>query len=319
MHAALSRQRRCRRGRRPSCGPTHRASPYADDRGRRASRARCAQRATRARSERRARRLRADHGRAARRAHVAGRSGARSAAPSASWSASSSTRCSSDRTRTSRSYPRTLEPTSRSAQQHGVDLVYAPTPRGDVPAGLSDPRRGRAASRSASKARRGPTHFRGVTTVVTKLFNAVGPCVAVFGRKDYQQWRVLERMARDLAAGRGGRAARPCASPTASRCRRAIATSIAEQRARALAITRGLRAADAAYRAGERARGGARGAGARADRAARSTRIDYVSRGTPRRSSRGGAAERPACSWSPRASGTTRLIDNAVLGQDALR
>src|SRR5687768_13967656 len=43
-----------------------------------------------------------------------------------------------------------------------------------------------------------PTHFRGVTTVVAKLFHAVGPCVALFGRNDYQQWRAHERMTRAL-------------------------------------------------------------------------------------------------------------------------
>ena len=43
-----------------------------------------------------------------------------------------------------------------------------------------------------------PHFFRGVATVVTKLFNIVEPDVAVFGKKDYQQWRIIQRLVRDL-------------------------------------------------------------------------------------------------------------------------
>ena len=79
----------------------------------------------------------------------------------------------------------------------GVAAVYAPTqtalyPPGSetfvVPGALADPLEG--AGR--------PGHFRGVTTVVAKLFNAVTPHVAMFGRKDYQQLAVITRMVADL-------------------------------------------------------------------------------------------------------------------------
>jgi pantoate--beta-alanine ligase len=83
----------------------------------------------------------------------------------------------------------------------GVDVVFAP---GDAEMYRQEAGRGHSTyvvEEALSKGFEGearPTHFRGVTTVVAKLFNLVSPDVAVFGAKDYQQALVIRRMARDL-------------------------------------------------------------------------------------------------------------------------
>ena len=116
-------------------------------------------------------------------------------------------------------YPRTFDADlARCAASAASTSCTRPTPEAHVPAGLSDPRRGRAADARASRARSGPTHFRGVTTVVTKLFTAVGPCVARVRPQGLPAVaRARAHGARPRPAGRGGRAARSCASRTVSR------------------------------------------------------------------------------------------------------
>ena len=94
-------------------------------------------------------------------------------------------------------YPRTFEEDSRKFEEEGVDYLFAPEAAEIYPAGfrtwvnvegLSD--------RLEGKSR--PGHFRGVATVVLKLFEIVQPHRAYFGRKDAQQARILQQMARDL-------------------------------------------------------------------------------------------------------------------------
>ena len=97
-----------------------------------------------------------------------------------------------------RATPATKSATFALLREAGVDAVYLPTPRVDVPRGLPDVRRPSKRSRSRSKGASRPGHFRGVATVVLKLFNAVEADRAYFGRKDAQQLRVIQRMARDL-------------------------------------------------------------------------------------------------------------------------
>ncbi len=98
-------------------------------------------------------------------------------------------------------YPRDEERDLRLAGEAGVDLVYAPSVAEVYPDGFSTAIEvGGSLTEvlDGDPARRGAAHFRGVSTVVAKLFNTVGPDVAYFGQKDAQQAAVIRRMARDL-------------------------------------------------------------------------------------------------------------------------
>ena len=101
------------------------------------------------------------------------------------------------------SYPRDEERDLRLAKEAGADLVYAPVPGDVYPDGFSTEVRVGELTEVLDGApdSRGPEHFHGVTTVVAKLFNTVGPDVAYFGQKDAQQAVVIRRMAADLDFG----------------------------------------------------------------------------------------------------------------------
>ncbi len=98
-------------------------------------------------------------------------------------------------------YPRDEERDLRLAAEAGVDLVYAPPVEAVYPGGFAtqvEVDGELTAVLDGDPSRRGPEHFRGVTTVVAKLFNTVQPDVAYFGQKDAQQVAVIRRMVRDL-------------------------------------------------------------------------------------------------------------------------
>jgi pantoate--beta-alanine ligase len=214
-------------------------------------------------------------------------------------------------------YPRDLAGDLAVCAAEGVETVFAPTPVEMYPEGERTRVRVEALTARLCGATR-PTHFEGVTTVVTKLFAAAGPAIAVFGRKDYQQLKVIERMTRDLLLPIeivGHPTVRETDGLALSSRNRYLS---AEERKRALAIPRSLGDALRRFESGER-----RGAVLREPvvrgLAMVDARIDYVALADPETLEPWDEVERVgerALLAVAVRLGTTRLIDNVVLGVD---
>jgi pantoate--beta-alanine ligase len=162
-----------------------------------------------------------------------------------------------------------------------------------------------------------PGHFRGVATVVLKLFAAVRPHVAIFGQKDYQQLQIIRRMVRDLDLGVEIVGMPIVRDPDGLALSSRNAYLTGEQREQALGLSRGLRASEALFAAGERD-------GARLLNAAReilapligagALGLDYLELRDAESLAPVERVEGPAVIAVAGRIGTTRLIDNVVLG-----
>ncbi|HEX7689608.1 MAG TPA: pantoate--beta-alanine ligase [Burkholderiaceae bacterium] len=210
-------------------------------------------------------------------------------------------------------YPRTLDRDCELLEQAGCDIVFAPSeaelypeaqafkvvPPGDIADILEGEFR--------------PGFFTGVCTVVMKLFQCVQPAVAVFGKKDYQQWMVLARMVRQFAMP-----VEIVGAPTV-RANDGLALSSrngylsAEQREEAVALSRALHAAAMAIKAGATEVGAVEQAQLDA-LSSRGWKPDYV---TVRRRAdllpptpTDLAAKLPLVALAAARIGNTRLIDN---------
>ena len=95
-------------------------------------------------------------------------------------------------------YPRTLEADCKLAEKMGANVVFAPSPKEMYPSADDTWVEVTGDITKVLCGRTRPIHFRGVTTVVTKLFNLAQPDRAYFGQKDAQQVEVLKRMVKDL-------------------------------------------------------------------------------------------------------------------------
>ncbi|MBI5531946.1 MAG: pantoate--beta-alanine ligase [Deltaproteobacteria bacterium] len=215
-------------------------------------------------------------------------------------------------------YPRTLERDVALCGSVGADCVFAPDVKTMYPDGELTRVRVDSISVPLCGVTR-PGHFEGVATIVAKYFALSGACVAVFGRKDYQQLKVIERMARDLlfpVEVVGFPTVREPDGLAMSSRNRYLSE---DARARAAHIPRALSASVRLFEAGERGAGALRQCALeRIQRIADS--IDYVEVADPDSlrlyESGEHVGERALVALAIRI-GPARLIDNVVLGEDA--
>ena len=214
-------------------------------------------------------------------------------------------------------YPRTLEADCERCSQAGAEVVFAPEAQAMYPPGDETRVRVQKTAEALCGSYR-PAHFEGVATVVAKLLALAGRCTAVFGRKDYQQLRVIHRLVRDLFLPVDIVGVPTVREPDGlALSSRNIYLSGAE-RQRALAIPQALSQAVAAFGSGEREPTAIAAAVEQAlERAA--DRVDYVELAdadtvVPLR--RDEPLPTRALLAVAAHVGATRLIDNVVLGED---
>ncbi len=215
-------------------------------------------------------------------------------------------------------YPRSLEADLEVCARQGVDVVFAPAlaevyPDGD-PIVTVDP--GPLAAELEGESR--PGHFRGVLTVVAKLFGLTRPDLAVFGEKDFQQLVLVRRLSRDLCLGVDVVGAPTVREPDGLALSSRNRFLDADARSRAAVLSRALRAAVGQASSGVQA---ARAAALRELESEPAVEVDYLSIRTPDLGvlpELGSAGPTDARILVAARVGGTRLIDNLplALGED---
>lgn len=149
-------------------------------------------------------------------------------------------------------YPRTLEADCKLAEKMGANVVFAPSSKAMYPSADDTWVEVTGDITKVLCGRTRPIHFRGVTTVVTKLFNLAQPDRAYFGQKDAQQVEVLKRMVKDLFFPLQLRVM-PIIREADGLAKSSRNTYLSqEEHTAALVLSRSLKAAKAMYEAGER-------------------------------------------------------------------
>ena len=209
-------------------------------------------------------------------------------------------------------YPRDFGRDQTLCEQAGVDVVFYPEAAAMYAPDFSTYVEETALSGGLCGASR-PGHFRGVTTVVAKLLNATLPDVAVFGQKDAQQARVIQRMVRDLDFPVEVVVAPIVREPDGlamSSRNKYLAGSLRED---ALCLQRALRAAAQRYAEGERRSAALKDAMVAVIRGVPSAAVDYIEIVDNATLQPVTTIERAVLVALAVRIGQTRLIDNAVL------
>jgi pantoate--beta-alanine ligase len=210
-------------------------------------------------------------------------------------------------------YPRDLKGDRRLLEREGVDVVFAPTLDEMYPPGFDGwvEVRGPLTARLEGESR--PRFFRGVTTVVARLFRVVRPRRAYFGEKDAQQLRVVRRMVVEQSLPVEIVAVPTVREPDGLAMSSRNAYLSPEERKAALAIPEALQAAVRMVQRGERDAAAVRDAIERRIAAEPLAAIDYVSVADHETLDELTAIDRPALALVAARVGSTRLIDNARL------
>jgi pantoate--beta-alanine ligase len=209
-------------------------------------------------------------------------------------------------------YPRDEARDRELAERAGADILFAPEAEQVYPPGFATSVEVFGLTDRLEGAVRGASHFRGVTTVVTKLLNMVGPDVAYFGQKDAQQAIVIRRLVADLDL--------PVRIETCPTVREADGLAMSsrnarlstEERYRAVALFRGLSAAATLAAEGERC-GDVLLVGARETMSAFDVKPEYLALVDPATLEPIERLERPSLLAVAARVGETRLIDNLIL------
>jgi pantoate--beta-alanine ligase len=209
-------------------------------------------------------------------------------------------------------YPRTLDADLAALAEYGVDLVFAPTSDAMYPQGSSTFIETPQVAKTLEGQCR-PGHFRGVATVVLKLFNLVQAHISYFGQKDYQQCLVIRRMVDDLNV--------PIAIRMCPIVREADGLAMSsrnrylndQERQQAVAIPRSLQLAEQLVAAGERDTRTIVDAMQRTLDSAGITRVDYVAIAGAESLEALSRLDRESVALIAAYVGKTRLIDNHLL------
>jgi pantoate--beta-alanine ligase len=209
-------------------------------------------------------------------------------------------------------YPRDEDRDAALAAEVGVDILFAPGVEDVYPTGFATRVSVDGLTERLEGAHRGREHFDGVTTVVTKLFNMVGPDVAYFGQKDAQQVLVIKRLVADLDLPVRIETCPIVREPDGLAMSSRNAHLSPEERERALALHRALCAAGAETAAGGRD-AAAITAGALAILRAAGVEPEYFELVSPDTLAPVAEIEGPVLAVVAARVGSTRLIDNQLL------
>ncbi len=209
-------------------------------------------------------------------------------------------------------YPRDFERDCALMREVPVDVLFAPEPDVIYPKGFQTWVEVTEMTKGLCGAHR-PGHFRGVTTVVAKLFNIVKPHIALFGEKDYQQLRTIERMVQDLNFPIEIVPVATVREPDGLAMSSRNAYLTPDQRQQALALHGSLRAAEAAFKSGVRDPQQLVSVASAWLQKTPEVQLEYIETADAKTLEQVTHIDRPVVLAIAARVGSTRLIDNLVL------